>query len=509
MNKMKNVDTIKNTINRSIVSMFLILIISAVFVIYFTSDDFKQNLFINQQEIEFSRDLYKSRLSEKLSIIATSFIFIDYLRSGIDTRAKIEPAFLTRITSIIPSSVVGMKIFDKNSNEIFNYGTISSTQISLKLCYLNQMLDPAIGDCDFEWQLYFRVDYLLQDLQKINPHIKQCKDCPQYDLMAGKQLGSFPVISASGYMVPLSIENSRDYFFYLYFLLMTVALVIFGVWSWHRVSSLLRVYIAQPIKNVSAGLKSDNLILDENNIEEIQYLISEINNWKNRLEKIKSDEHAVRLGEIAAQLAHDIRSPLAVIDMLSKQLTEIPANYKKLLQNASQRIADIANSFLNQYRMPAELSHDELTPQHLASLLKQMIDEKISQYSNREINIDLNIEKNAEHVNVNVNANHFKRIISNLINNAVEAIDTKGQVNLACECNDFFTRITLSDSGRGIPQNILPKIKAGGTSLGKKHGSGLGLSHAIKNIKAWNGQFDIQSEIGKGTQVIIILPSVF
>jgi hypothetical protein len=66
--------------------------------------------------------------------------------------------------------------------------------------------------------------------------------------------------------------------------------------------------------------------------------------------------------------------------------------------------------------------------------------------------------------------------------------------------------IKIIDNGNGIPTDILLKIKQGIINSSKKEGCGLGISEAIKNIKKWNGTYDIQSTEGKGTTFTITLP---
>jgi hypothetical protein len=66
--------------------------------------------------------------------------------------------------------------------------------------------------------------------------------------------------------------------------------------------------------------------------------------------------------------------------------------------------------------------------------------------------------------------------------------------------------IKIIDNGKGIPADLLPKIKQGGISIGKKEGAGLGISGAIQNIKKWNGNYDIQSKVGEGTTFTVTLP---
>ena len=99
-------------------------------------------------------------------------------------------------------------------------------------------------------------------------------------------------------------------------------------------------------------------------------------------------------------------------------------------------------------------------------------------------------------------------MLSNLINNAVEALDDDGKVRLRILPSGNRLNIIIEDNGRGIPEDLLSKLGQRGNTFGKVGGSGLGLHHAIKVAESFSGKVAIESEIGKGTLVIIDLPRV-
>lgn len=285
-------------------------------------------------------------------------------------------------------------------------------------------------------------------------------------------------------------------------------MIIFGAWSWYRINSILNEYIAKPIHNLTNCLKLDSPVEPDNHIEEINYLINEIEAWKVKLKKIQADENLAKLGQIAAQLAHDVRSPLSVIDILVRNLIDIPENTKAILRSALQRISDIANNFLTQYAQPSFIDLENGSSQHIPTLLISILSEKRSQYMDRSVIITLVCSSSCYDLFAQINPVEFKRILSNLINNSMEAIavTSKGKihVNLSRLNNQFL--IEVSDNGRGIPSKLLPQIMKGGFSSGKKKGHGLGLSHAINTINQWHGTLTLTSKVNHGTNVIIRLP---
>jgi len=125
--------------------------------------------------------------------------------------------------------------------------------------------------------------------------------------------------------------------------------------------------------------------------------------------------------------------------------------------------------------------------------------------------VNLSFEYNASQLSaVRVSESHFKRVISNIVQNSIEAfdtnIDTKKRVNISVNSRFQNVHIEIKDNGCGIPEDILAKLLSQQITFGKKLGSGLGLSHAKTYIQRWGGQISITSTKESGTTVLITLP---
>ncbi len=218
------------------------------------------------------------------------------------------------------------------------------------------------------------------------------------------------------------------------------------------------------------------------------------------------------IADITAQVAHDIRSPLAALSTALKDLKELPEHKRILIRNATRRISDIANNLLGRYKVKENenttenMDKKDMKAELVSSLLDSLVSEKRIQIMEKLIEIALDHDNNTRSCFVNLEPEKFKRMISNLINNASEAIEKKGVIRIVLTKQDSDLIIKIIDNGRGIPEDILPKIKQGGVSIGKKGGFGLGISGAIQNIKKWDGFYDIESKVGEGTTFTIKLP---
>lgn len=506
--KIENIQDLKKNINASSLIIFFVIFTSAILSLFCIHKEFVQRQkFISKQEIINVGNIYKSNLSEKLSIIASSNVFLDYLRSGYLSRKRLYSQFLSQISSLKSNSISGMQLSDLDGRVVFSYGYPTSLYVSLNLCYLNQTLDREMGDCSFKWKLYFREQDLLNEILAINHDVKICKDCDYYELISSKNFGGFLVDSSTQFKFKLTTQNKSDSFFYIYLFLITFSLILFGYWSWYRLNKFLSIYIEVPLSSITESLKQNTVLEEVEYIDELQFLLNEINIWKSRLNKIKFDENIRKIGKIAAQLAHDVRSPLSVIDMLVKDLKQTPSSHKIILSNAIQRISDIANNFLAEYKTPSEFRlKGALLPEYIPAILLTMIDEKRKQYSKQSINFIFTIDNSGWTIFSYINSVDFKRLLSNLINNSVESISLAGEVRIKLYKLGTYFRIEICDNGCGISNEMIPKILEGGVSIGKKDGSGLGLSHAMKKIEEWGGGLDIKSILGEGTEVGINLP---
>lgn len=262
-------------------------------------------------------------------------------------------------------------------------------------------------------------------------------------------------------------------------------------------------------------------------------------NWsvvKSQLEKLVSLQLlAVKAAEnlrISQQVSHDIRSPLAALDMISGTLKGIDEESRIILRNSINRIRDIANS------LSAKDSSTTLSVQKLQSLdsngatnsnssqqntntlllspiIDSIITEKRIQFrSDLSVQIDFLQDQASYGMFAKINAVELKRVISNLVNNAIEALPNKiGRVEISVKEEKGQIQLSVIDNGMGMPPEVLKNAGTPGFTHGKPLGSGLGLSHAKTTVESWGGSLSISSNstqtrnIGNsGTTVTLNLP---
>lgn len=216
----------------------------------------------------------------------------------------------------------------------------------------------------------------------------------------------------------------------------------------------------------------------------------------------------IQLKLLASQVSHDIRSPVSALNIIYGTLNEISEEKKSIIRDATERINNIANDLLNKGK--TEASQEESVIISVVDEIKSLILEKRYQYKYNE-NIEL-ILKNENEIRgyIKINASLFKRAISNLINNSVEAIGTKnGKVFVSVAESQENILIQIQDDGPGMPEQIINQIGTLGLTTGKKNqfnNSGLGIYFSKNTIEMFNGTFLIETKRGSGTTINIKLP---
>ncbi len=211
--------------------------------------------------------------------------------------------------------------------------------------------------------------------------------------------------------------------------------------------------------------------------------------------------------QLERQIGHDIRSPLTALMMVSNDLEGLAENRRKLLKMSTARIEDIANRLLRRPQN-ALLTTKAAESLGITHFVERAVIEARSRFSNRS-NITLRFKSNegSQISCVRADRIEFERVISNLINNAVEAIVEGGDVRVeVAKVNDKVS-VRVEDDGRGMSAEVLTRVGERGFSYGKENGTGLGLSHAKTCVKQWGGTFVVASEQGVGTTVTVELPA--
>jgi PAS domain S-box-containing protein len=241
-------------------------------------------------------------------------------------------------------------------------------------------------------------------------------------------------------------------------------------------------------------------------------IVLDITERKKLEEKLKISERMAGIGETAAMVGHDIRNPLqailgycSVAEELCGEIND-ESHGKKLMEIFEQmkdqvKYIDKIVSDLRDYSTP-------VTPIPVRTDLRQLIEESLSlSHIPQIVSASLSIPKTFR--NAKVDPSILKRVLVNLITNAIQAMPNGGRlsVKVVRRRNPASLILSVEDTGMGIPRGNLPKIFVPLFTT-KSKGQGLGLSVSKRLVEAHGGKISLKSEVGKGTRFSIMLPII-
>ncbi len=240
---------------------------------------------------------------------------------------------------------------------------------------------------------------------------------------------------------------------------------------------------------------------------EFQYMYQSVFSrmlWERHL--LEEQLIANRITETQHQVAHDIRSPLTALAATAEHLEALPEEASNLVKAAIARIQEIANGLLRAGNTEV-IEKGNLTSIAICELIKEVISQKQLEFRSLNKVEDFVPPPNEEEHQIFCDGGQLRRVLSNLINNGVEATKHIGAVRIELQRIEGYMQIAVIDSGVGIPQDICSQLTKKWFSYGKPEGVGLGLYFARKTVESWNGKFEIKSSVGTGTIVTLLIPS--
>lgn len=223
--------------------------------------------------------------------------------------------------------------------------------------------------------------------------------------------------------------------------------------------------------------------------------------WLKREESFRIEEKKkFKLKELASQAAHDVASPLTLLNALCASEL-VSDEVKELLKQAGERVQGIVGDLKSQSNK-IELNIPNGTEiVDLQLTIKAIVQEFSAK------NHQIKYKTSVDQINVIAHKQDLMRVISNILNNSIEASSKRHNVIeiKASLLSDKYASLVISDTGTGINPEILKKLSFRGATFGKSTGQGLGLYHAKECVTKWGGTFTIDSMPDVGTKVKILL----
>jgi signal transduction histidine kinase len=242
---------------------------------------------------------------------------------------------------------------------------------------------------------------------------------------------------------------------------------------------------------------------------------------KVRLEReLAHRERLATLGQMAAQVAHEVKNPLSSIKSIAQVMRE-----EKALEGYDQDLSLIVNEIDRLNRTVSQLlafsrpSHADSRPVQLSDLLSTTL--TLASAEAKERGVDLILESQADVTLTGAQAGALREALSNLVLNAVQATDADGRVTIATHIKPVSPSsrgrttdsqaaslfVTVSDTGSGIPADVQQRVFEPFYST-KSRGTGLGLSIVQRRVMELGGSIELKSPAGdsRGTRFRLVVP---
>ncbi len=211
------------------------------------------------------------------------------------------------------------------------------------------------------------------------------------------------------------------------------------------------------------------------------------------------------IGELSANMAHEIRNPLASLKGAIELLKEgkLQGEHKERLMNIAINEMDRLNKIITDFLMYSRPSPPEFRPFDLHALLGETLEMvRIGSPDNRSITVRQDF---SGELVITADPQKLRQVFINLTNNAIESMGNGGELRVSTAVRDKSVNIIFEDSGTGIAKNDLDRIFYPFYTT-KDFGTGLGLSIVYRIIQEHNGNIRVESTPGKGTIFEIELP---
>jgi heavy metal sensor kinase len=222
-----------------------------------------------------------------------------------------------------------------------------------------------------------------------------------------------------------------------------------------------------------------------------------------------------QIQQFSGDVAHELKTPLTVIKgeievaLRKERKTEEYQGILKSLSEETEKLRTIVEDLLFLSRMDAHSIPLAFTELPLDELLLEVYEEICPLAEKKQVTVVL---KNVEQVNIKGDSGLLKRLLSNLILNAITYTPEGGKIELSLETSADTGLLIISDTGTGIPEESLPYIfdRFYRVDQSRSHdtgGSGLGLAIVQKIVEAHDGKIEVTSEVGKGTTFQVLFNS--
>ncbi|MEA4847995.1 MAG: ATP-binding protein [Clostridiaceae bacterium] len=220
--------------------------------------------------------------------------------------------------------------------------------------------------------------------------------------------------------------------------------------------------------------------------------------------------------EFVANVSHELRTPLTTIRSYTETLLdgaldnkEYTVNFLTVINSESERMTRLVKDLLQLSKLDYDKMEWNMKSLNILNIVRDCVVKM--EMAAKQKSQSLTFEALGELCEINGDKDRIEQVIINIIGNAIKYTPEKGIIKVTAKRSENNVEVRIADSGMGIPKEDLPRLferfyrvdKARSRAMG---GTGLGLSIAKNIVEAHKGSIRIESEYGKGSEVIISFP---
>jgi signal transduction histidine kinase len=208
---------------------------------------------------------------------------------------------------------------------------------------------------------------------------------------------------------------------------------------------------------------------------------------------------------MASTIIHDIKNPMGTLRvyaqvMKKKSGNEEAAKLADEMIHQVDRFVNMTQEILDFTRGVSSTNIQELDFGEIMGSVLDFIEKDLSKNN-------VKLLRDTKYLgNLKMDQDKMVRVFYNIASNARDAMPQGGTLEVSTTPVEGYVKIEFKDSGTGMPEEVKKKIFEPFMTYGKKHGTGLGMSIVKKVIDDHKGKIEIDSEMGKGTTIRILLP---